>query len=480
MAPRPRFVTPYLNGRSVRRGRRPGDLTRAPFDGTPLARVVPGTGRELDEAIGHATAAYQVMRAMPRFQRHTILREAAARIGAEREALAQLMCQDAGKPITLARGEVDRAILTFQWAAEEARRFGTDSIPADVEPRAEGMMSLIERFPIGPIAAIAPFNFPLNLIVHKLAPAIATGNPVILKPAPQAPLAAFRLAEILTLSGLPAGGFQVLHLPLPVAERLATDPRFAMLSFTGSAAVGWHLKSVAGRKRVTLELGGNAAAVVHSDAEDLDRIAARVAWGAFAFAGQVCIKVQRLLVHAPIYQRFVQKVVAATKALKVGDPRDPKTVVGPMIDAGAVIRVQTWVREALDGGARPLLLGRRRGQVLYPTILADVSPKMKVSCLEVFGPVLVVEPYGTWTQALGRVNHSEFGLHAGIFTADIRRVFEAYRGLDVGGVIANDIPTVRLDHLPYGGIKSSGFGREGIRNAMEEMSEPRILIVNLK
>jgi len=316
-------------------------------------------------------------------------------------------------------------------------------------------------------------------LAHKVAPAIAVGSSLVVKPPPQCPQMAFRLAEIMAECGLPAGAYNVLHLPIPVAEQLATDPRFAMLTFTGSPAVGWHLKNVAGKKKVCLELGGNAAAVVHEDAGDLDWVAQRLALGAFAYAGQVCIKVQRVLVHQPIYDKFVEKLVSATSALPCGDPLDPKTVVGPMIDSAAADRVESWTREAVAAGAEPLLATRRQGNVLTPGILARVPRDAKVSCKEIFGPVSIVMPYRDWAEALTLVNDSDFGLQAGIFTHDITRIFAAFNGLEVGGVVVNDFPTLRVDNFPYGGVRDSGFGREGVRYAMEEMSEPRMLVLNL-
>jgi glyceraldehyde-3-phosphate dehydrogenase (NADP+) len=387
------------------------------------------------------------------------------------------MASDAGKPITLAAAEIERAITVFRLAAEEARRFGVAAFPADADARGGGLTAMVERLPIGTVAAISPFNFPLNLVAHKVAPAIASGNAVVLKPPPQAPLAAFRLAELLTRAGLPPGGLQVLHLPVPLAERLATDPAFALLSFTGSARVGWHLKSIAGAKRVVLELGGNAPVLVHSDTPNLPAVAARIAWGAFAYAGQVCIKVQRLYVHAPIYRRFVRLVVEATRRLKAGDPRRAETVIGPLIDETSMHRVQEWIAEAVGAGAKPLLRGRRRGNVLGPTILAAVTPRMKVSAEEVFGPVLTVAPYRSFREGIRLANATQYGLQAGVYTHDARRVREAFHGLDVGGVVVNDLPTLRLDHLPYGGVKRSGFGREGIVDAMMEMTEGRLLLM---
>ena len=470
------IITPYLDGRWLPRRRRPAEPVTAPFDGRILARLVTGDNRDLDRAIAGARTAQRVLAELSRHRRAAILEETARLIHEERGALARLISRDAGKPLTLAVAEVDRVVTVFRQAAEGARWFGLSALPADADPRGEGMTALVERFPLGVISAISPFNFPLNLVAHKVGPAIAAGNSVVLKPPPQAPLAAFRLAELMTRAGLPAGALQVLHLPVQVAERLATDPAFAILSFTGSAKVGWHLKAAAGRKRVILELGGNAAVLVHSDAGNLDAIAARIAWGAFAYAGQVCIKVQRLYVHAPLYRRLLRKVVDASRRLPRGNPVRPETVIGPLIDATAVRRVQAWVNEAVAGGARAVLRGARRGLVLGPTILTNVRRDMKVSCDEVFGPVLVVAPYRTWREGIRRANDSPYGLQAGVFTHDARRIREAFRGIEVGGLIVNDIPTLRLDHLPYGGVKSSGLGREGVEEAMREMTEPRLLL----
>jgi glyceraldehyde-3-phosphate dehydrogenase (NADP+) len=471
----PSTIRPWINGQPAR-GRRAAEPVTRPWDGRRIAEVELATAADFDRAIASAVAAFPTLRDLPGHRRRAILLSAAAGLRAERGSLGQLIADDAGKPLTLALGEVDRAIATFTIAAEELRHLAGEVLPSDIDTRGEGFTALTSRFPVGPVAAISPFNFPLHLVAHKVAPAIAAGCPVVLKVPPQAPLASFRLAEILAAAGLPPGGFQALHLPIPVAERLASDPALPVLSFTGSPAVGWHLKAVAARKRVVLELGGNAAAIVHSDIAELDAVAARIAWGAFAYAGQVCIKVQRLLIHRPIYRRFVRMVVAATRQLVAGDPRDPATVIGPLIDDGAATRVQEWVREAIDEGASALLRGRRRGRLVTPTILEGVRTSSKVSCREVFGPVLTVAPYDRWEGALAAVNDSEFGLQAGVFTRDAGRVFGAFRTLDVGGVIANDIPTLRLDHLPYGGVKSSGLGREGLRAAMLEMTEPRLLL----
>ena len=470
-------LTPWINGAALPRDGRATTTVLDPYRGVPAALAAEGTAADLEQAITAAQAGFGAMRALPRHARRDILARVADALTRERQALGAELAASCGKPIGQALGEVDRAIITFSFAADETRRFGGEMVPLDVDPRTVGYSGVVHRFPVGPISAITPFNFPLNLLAHKVAPAIAVGSALVVKPPPQCPQMAFRLGRILAECGLPAGAYNVLHLPIPVAERLATDPRFAMLTFTGSPTVGWHLKGVAGKKKVCLELGGNAAAVVHEDASDLDWVAQRLALGAFAYAGQVCIKVQRVLVHRPIYQRFVDRLVAATAALPCGDPMDPRTVVGPMIDAAAADRVQGWTDEAVRAGAEVLLPARREGNVLTPALLAQVPPDAKVSCREVFGPVTIVAPYSDWNEALAQVNASDFGLQAGVFTQDVNRIYRAFRELEVGGVIANDFPTLRVDNFPYGGVKDSGFGREGVRYTMEEMSEPRVLVI---
>ncbi|MFN8653399.1 MAG: aldehyde dehydrogenase family protein [Gemmatimonadales bacterium] len=472
-------LTPWIDGAHLPLDGRRTSAVRNPFSGEPAVLAAEASPADLERAIVSAQAGFAKMRAMPRHARRDLLVRIADALTRERQALAQELAVSCGKPITQSLGEVDRAIMTFSLAADEARRFGGEVVPLDVDPRTVGYTGMVHRFPVGPISAITPFNFPLNLLAHKVAPAIAVGSALVVKPPPQCPQLAFRLGAIMTECGLPAGAYNVLHLPIPVAEQLATDPRFAMLTFTGSPTVGWHLKNVAGKKKVCLELGGNAAAVVHEDAPDLDWTATRLALGAFSYAGQVCIKVQRILVHRPIYDHFVEKLVAASAALVCGDPLDPKTVVGPMIDSGAADRVESWTREAVAAGATVLLASRRQGNVLTPGLLANVPRDAKVSCKEIFGPVSIVAPYTDWADAMTQVNDSDFGLQAGVFTRDVNRIFQAFSGLEVGGVIANDFPTLRVDNYPYGGVKDSGFGREGVRYAMEEMSEPRMLALNL-
>jgi glyceraldehyde-3-phosphate dehydrogenase (NADP+) len=444
-----------------------------------IGEVAEATEADLDGAIAAAQAAFEQMRALPRHARHAILARVSQSLADQRESWARDITQGSGKPIRQARAEVDRAVITFSLAAEEARRIGGEVVPLDLDPRAVGMTGVMHRFPIGPISAISPFNFPLNLLAHKVGPALAVGSALVVKPPPQCPQPAFRLASLLAEAGLPAGAYNVLHLPIPLAERLATDPRFGLLTFTGSPAVGWHLKAVAGRKKVLLELGGDAAAIVHHDARDLERIAQRLAVAAFGFGGQVCIRVQRLLVHASIYQDFMPRFLAAARSLPVGDPLDEATVVGPLIDQAAADRVEAWVEEAISGGAVPLVRAPRTGNCLGPVILEQVPPDAKVSRLEIFGPVVTLATYHDWNQAIAAVNASAFGLQAGVFTQDLDRIFAAFEALEVGGVIANDVPTLRVDNYPYGGVKDSGFGREGVRYAMEAMTEPRMLVLNL-
>jgi len=386
------------------------------------------------------------------------------------------MARESGKPVRYCRGEVARAVVTFVLAAGETRRFGGEVLPIDLEARAEGRLCLTTRVPRGPVAAISPFNFPVNLIAHKLAPAVAVGAPVVLKPPPQCPLSGHALGEMLVAAGLPEGGLSVLHCAPEVAQRMVEDERMKVLSFTGSDAVGWRLKRLAGKKQVLLELGGNAPCVIDAGI-DPEAVLPAILQGAWANAGQVCIKVQRIQVHASIFPRFLERFVEATRALPCGDPMKEDTVVGPLIEARHVERVLAWIEEARAGGAEVHCGGRAEGQVVLPTILTGVQPEMKVCREEVFGPVTVVEPFERFEQALTACNRGRFGLQAGVFTHDLGHALQAHRELDYGGVIINDVPTFRVDNFPYGGTRDSGFGREGVRYAMEEMSEPKVLIL---
>ena len=452
------------------------ELVTNPFDGSTVGEVSVGTSRDMRDAIAAAVESFRALRHMPTHERAAILERTARGIEERAEELAQLMMRESGKPISLARGEARRAALTFTLAAGEARRAGGEVLPIDLEARAEGRMCLVTRVPRGPVAAISPFNFPLNLIAHKLAPAIAVGASVVLKPPPQCPLTGYLLAEILADAGLPAGALNFVHCPPEVAQEMVEDDSLAVLSFTGSDAVGWKLKSLAGRKQVLLELGGNAPCVI-DEGVDPEQVMAPIVGGAWAHAGQVCIKVQRVLVHASLHDRFLAGFIEATRALPCGDPARESTVVGPLIDPAQVERVLAWTAEAVAGGARLHCGGEADGQVVQPTILTGVDPAMRVCKDEVFGPLTVVERFETFGEALCSCNAGRFGLQAGVFTPSIDRALEAYRELDYGGVVINDIPTFRVDNFPYGGTKQSGFGREGVRFAMEEMSEPKVLVM---
>jgi acyl-CoA reductase-like NAD-dependent aldehyde dehydrogenase len=447
-----------------------------PFDGAPVGDVAVADARHVDLAIEAAVRGFAVARALPVHARVAILEGTAQRILQQTDELAEGIAREAGKPIRYARAEVQRAAVTFSLAAAECRAPEGEVLPLDLEPRGEGRLCLTRRVPRGPVAAISPFNFPLNLVAHKLAPAIAVGASVVLKVPPQAPLTGFRLARILAEAGLPAGVLQVVDAEPPDAQRLVEDERIKVLSFTGSDTVGWKLARLAGKKRVLLELGGNAPCVIDEGVE-LDAILDKVVQGAWAYAGQVCIRVQRVLVHASRYEAFAREFVERTRALAVGDPLDPRTVVGPLIEQVHVERVRAWIDEALAGGARLLCGGEVEGPIVRPAVLVDAAPDMKVCRDEVFGPVTVLERFERFEDALAACNATRFGLQAGVFTRDIGRALRAFRELEYGGVLINDVPTFRVDNYPYGGTKDSGTGREGVRYAMAEMSEPRVLVI---
>jgi len=452
---------------------------RSPYDSSAVGTIRRASASHAEAAVRAAQRAFEVTRRMPSFERQRILRAISSGIEAAREDFARLMALEAGKPIRTARAEVDRAIFTFAVASEEATRIGGEWLPLDLQPSTAGRGGIVRRFPLGPILGITPFNFPLNLVAHKVAPAIAAGCTIILKPAPQTPLCSLLLAEITEKAGLPGGVLNVLPLSNPDAERLVADDRLKLLSFTGSGPVGWSLKSKAGKKKVMLELGGNAAVIVHSDA-DVQDAARKCVQGGFSYAGQSCISVQRILVQRAVESQFVDALVAGVRQLKVGDPLDDATDVGPMISEDAARRAASWIEEAVAGGAKLLCGGKRNGSVLEPAVLTHTKPEMKVSCQEVFAPVVVVDPYDDFADAIGRVNDSPYGLQAGVFTRDAKLLFKAFDELEVGGVIAGDISSFRIDHMPYGGVKDSGMGREGLRYAIEEMTEPRLLVLNLQ
>ena len=451
----------------------------SPFDQSVVGSVTLAGRTQLQHAIEAAVDAFEITRKLPSFQRQAILHKISIGILNRKEEFARMMALEAGKPIRTARAEVDRAIFTFQVAAEESTRIGGEFLPMDLQDFTTGRWGLTRRFPVGPIAAITPFNFPLNLVGHKVAPAIAAGCTMVLKPAPQTPITALMLAEVVHEAGWPAGGLNVLPLSNDDAEAMVTDDRLKMLSFTGSAKVGWQLKAKSGKKKVVLELGGNAGVVIHSDA-DLDYAAERCAVAGYSYAGQSCISVQRILVHRSIFDRFIELFLTRVKKLVTGDPLQESTDVGPLIRPSDVQRSKDWIKEAVQGGATLLCGGKASGSVLEPTVLTNTTPSMRVNCEEVFAPVKTVEPYDDFDEAISEINRSAYGLQAGVFTRDAKLLFRAYEKFEVGGVIAGDVPTFRIDHMPYGGVKDSGLGREGVRYAIEEMTEPRLLVMNLR
>ncbi len=451
---------------------------RNPYDGSEVGRTWIAGDAEFDLAADAAVAAAPVMRALPAYERAAILMRASAELLERKEDIARTLAGEAGKPLKDALIETDRAAMTFHVAAEEARRLGGEFVPMDLAPHGAGRLAIVKRVPVGPVAAISPFNFPLNLTAHKIAPAVAAGNPIVLKPATKTPLSAITLADILIRAGLPPPAISVLPMARTTGDRLVTDERFKLLTFTGSSSVGWGMKTRAGKKRVILELGGNAGVIV-DDTADIRFAAARVAAGGFGFAGQSCISVQRVYVHDRVFDDFTSALVALVEKLKVGDPLDPTTDVGPMIEEGEAERIDTWVRQAVAHGARVLTGGKRLGGALYaPTVLTDVPAEARVCAEEVFAPVVVLARFSSFESALEEVNRSTYGLQAGVFTASLDRSLQAFDTIEAGGVLVNDVPTWRIDHMPYGGVKDSGLGREGPKYTIEEMTEPRLLVIN--
>ena len=450
----------------------------SPWDRGLVGRVTVATRADARQAVNHAVASMRRTRALPRWKRREILEDVAAALIEQKERFAQLIVAEAGKPLRLARAEVDRSVLTFKTAAEEAARLGGESIPLDLTEGNENRWGLVQRFPVGPVLAITPFNFPLNLVAHKAAPALAAGCPLIIKPAPQTPFTALALGEVILKAGWPQEALAVLPLSNADTAWLAEkEDRIKLVSFTGTSKVGWEIKAHSGRKRVLLELGGNAALIVHGDWPDLDEAAIRTAHAAFGYAGQSCISVQRIFVHRSVFQTFLWKVVECTAKLVSGDPSDEATEVGPLVRPGEAERVESWIKEAVEAGAKLISGGERQGSVITPAILTATKPGMKVRDEELFGPVVAIEPYEDFEQALAEVNHSRYGLQAGLLTRDAGRILTAYRELEVGALIVGDTPSWRLDPMPYGGVKESGLGREGLRSAIEEMTEPRMLVM---
>jgi acyl-CoA reductase-like NAD-dependent aldehyde dehydrogenase len=447
-----------------------------PAHGGLAGATYQATAEQYEEAVTAARAAFEVTRRLPAYERGAMLRSISAGIAARREELGRLITLEAGKPIRDALVEVDRASLTFRLGAEEAERIGGELIPLDLMPSSRGRTGITRRFPIGPVAGISPFNFPLNLAAHKLAPAIAAGDPIVLKPPSKDPLTMLTVAEIIAEAGVPEGSVSILPMTRALGDRMVEDDRFELLTFTGSPSVGWRMKARAGKKKVVLELGGNAGVIVDRTA-DLDWAVRRILVGGFSYAGQVCISVQRMFVHEDIWDAFMERFVAGARALKVGDPLDPETDLGPMVDEAAARRTERWVEEAVALGGKVLLGGRAEGSFFPPTILADTPVTAQVCSNEAFAPLVVAFPFRDFDAAVRGVNDSFFGLQTGVFTSDLRNAWTGFEELEVGGVVINDIPTYRIDHMPYGGVKDSGLGREGLRYAIEDMTEIRIMVL---
>ncbi len=446
------------------------------FTGKPATRVAMADAATIDRGIAAAVAAAEPMARMASFERQAVLAHCVKRFTERADELAQALCIEAGKPIRDSRGEVGRLIDTFRIAAEESVRMTGEVQPLDISARAKGYQGMWKRVPIGPCSFISPFNFPLNLAAHKIAPAIAVGCPFVMKPASRTPLGAIIIGEVLAETDLPPGAFSILPAHRAGADLFTTDDRLKLLSFTGSPDVGWDLKARAGKKKVVLELGGNAAVVIMPDA-DLDDAADRTVFGAFYQSGQSCIGVQRILVHDAVYDAFKAKLVERTAKLIAGNPSDEATFIGPMIDVKEAARLDGWIQEAVAGGAKLLCGGQRDGAMLAATLLEDVSRSAKLNTEEAFGPVAFFTRFKTFDEALHIVNDSKFGLQAGIFTRDLFQMLKAWDVLDVGGVVINDVPSYRVDNMPYGGVKDSGLGREGVRFAMEDMTEIRNLVI---
>jgi acyl-CoA reductase-like NAD-dependent aldehyde dehydrogenase len=446
---------------------RPGELAGSTFQATEA---------QYEQAVEAAVRAFEVTRKQPAYERGRILREVSAGIKARREELGALIAAEAGKPIRDALTEVDRAVLTFRLGAEEAERTYGEVIPLDLMPASKDRVGITRKFPIGPIAGISPFNFPLNLAAHKVAPAIASGNPIVLKPPSKDPLVMLAVAEIIDGVGVPEGMVSILPMSRELGDRMVSDERFKLLTFTGSPSVGWRMKERAGKKKVVLELGGNAGVIVDRSA-NIDWAVKRCLVGAFSYSGQVCISVQRMFVHEAIWDEFMEKFLEGAKAIKVGDPADAATDVGPMVDEKAASRTEQWVEEARALGGEILLGGTADGTYFAPTVITNVPFHAQVCSNEAFAPVVVAFKFSDIDEAIRSVNDSFFGLQTGVFTSDLGAAWRSFHELEVGGVIVNDVPTYRIDNMPYGGVKDSGLGREGLRWAIEDMTETRIMVL---
>jgi acyl-CoA reductase-like NAD-dependent aldehyde dehydrogenase len=467
-------ATPLMIAGNLRNSEATAEV-HSPYDNHVIASVCQATGGDADEALRAAEKAFAETKLLPSWRRAAILEHIAARIERESLDLARGIALEAGKPLSAARTEVHRAVQTFRVAAEEAKRINGELLPLDWTAGNENRAALIRRFPIGPILGITPFNFPVNLVAHKLAPAIASGNPIIIKPAPQTPLSALRLGEMAVDAGWPRGGISVLPCSNEVTAGMLADSRLRMLTFTGSAAVGWKLKAMVPRLRCTLELGGNAAMIVHEDA-DLDLAAQSILTGGFSYSGQSCISVQRVFVHKTRWQTLAQRLTEGIEQMHAGDPLDEQTQIGPMISLAAAERAADWIEKAVDAGARLITGGERRGAQLSPTLLAKVPHTTPLFKEEAFAPVVFLNPYDTFDEAISAVNDSRYGLQAAVFTKDWGRITQAFREIEAGAVLINESTSWRAEHMPYGGVKESGTGREGLRSAIESMTEERMLI----
>lgn len=449
-----------------------------PYDGSVAGEVYMATEQDLDDAMATAVRGFAVTRKLPSYKRTEILQNLHRLMRERFDDIVEAMIMEGGKTRKIAVGETTRAMQTIFVSSEEARRMEGAVFNIDWTAAGENRQGFTRRAPIGTVLSITPFNYPVNLACHKIGPAIATGNALILKPAEKTPLSSVILAEMILEAGYPPEAFSMVNCWGPMAEKMVTDDRVAMLSFTGSAAVGWKLKGKAGMKKVALELGGNAGVIVHNDA-NIDMAATQAAAGGFANAGQNCISVQRMLLHQDIFEEFTDKFVDKVKVLKMGDPREADTDIGPMIAERDAERAEAWVQEAMGAGASVVHGGTRDGTMFEPTVITETTREMKVSCEEIFAPVVTLSPYQEWDDAVATINDTQYGLQAGVFTNDMKRIMDAWERIDVGGLQVNSVSTFRVDHMPYGGIKASGFGREGIKYAMEDMTEIRLMVMNL-
>ena len=449
-----------------------------PYTNKPIATVCRASPADIENAIAKAVKSFEKTKKLTSYERSKALEKITDGIKKNREDFGRTIALETGKPLKHSLAEVDRAINTFTIATEEAKRITGEYLPIDIMPGTATKRAIVGRFPIGPVAGIAPFNFPLNLVAHKIAPALAAGNPILLKPASKTPISALKLGELIMDSGWPKEAISILPSHAKDAQKLVTDERIKLFSFTGSADNGWKLKSIAGKKKVVLELGGNAAAVIDESA-DLPRTIERCAFGGYYYSGQNCIHVQRIFCHQKIFDKFVKGFIERVKKFKLGDPLKPDTDLSVMIDEQNAKRIEAWVDDALKKGGKLLYRAKAPKGMIGPMVLTKVPKTCDISCKEAFGPVVLIDPFRTFDEALDKVNDSIYGLQAGVFTDDINKAWKAFETLDVGGVVINEVPTFRVDNMPYGGIKDSGFGREGIRYALEEMTERKIMIVHL-